>query len=338
MPNHSDVQHRTHQVPAIFIVALLIGLILSGCNSKPKVYRVGILSGLVVFDDIANGFRAKMTTLGYIEGRNIVYDLQKANVDPARELIIAKKFVADKVDLILAFPTSAAEMAKAATQGTNIPVVFAMAGIEGNDLIKSVRQPGGNITGVRFPAMELSVKRLELLHELAPNAKRIYITYDSNYPGISILIDAVRAAAHSMNVTLVEVPVIRLDQIKADLQAREMSDDIGIDAVLIIPTLLTAGPNGFGLINEFSAKHKLAVSGTTNFHADLGAVFSEVPANVNVGELAAPMADKIFKGIPAGTIPVVTPEACLRLNYKMIKKLKLKVSEGLLSQANYIIR
>jgi putative ABC transport system substrate-binding protein len=56
-----------------------------------------------------------------------------------------------------------------------------------------------------------------------------------------------------------------------------------------------------------------------------------------MGELAASLADKIFRGTPAGTIPVVTPEDHLRLNYKAAQELGLTVPEGLLSLATEII-
>jgi putative tryptophan/tyrosine transport system substrate-binding protein len=57
-----------------------------------------------------------------------------------------------------------------------------------------------------------------------------------------------------------------------------------------------------------------------------------------VGELAAPLADKILKGAPAGTTPVVTPEQTLTINNKVAEQLGLTVPEGLLSMANEIIR
>jgi putative tryptophan/tyrosine transport system substrate-binding protein len=57
-----------------------------------------------------------------------------------------------------------------------------------------------------------------------------------------------------------------------------------------------------------------------------------------MGALAAPSADKIFKGTPAGNIPIVTPEAKLFINYKLIQELGLNASEGLLVQADEIIR
>lgn len=325
-------------ISQIVIAAFLVAVVfLSGCTSQTqKVYHVGILSGTDAFINVSDGFKSKMTELGYVEGKNIVYDLQKVNNDPAGEKLIAKKFVDDKVDLIFAFPTDAALSARAATQGSSTPVVFDVAIIEGDILVENVRHPGGNITGVRFPGPEMTVKRIEILHELVPQAKRIYVTWDKNYPSISYTVDMLRQTAVSINVTLVEVPVSTGEEIRADLKARSELNDTGIDAILVMPTLLTAFET-YGDIAKFGTEHKLAVAGTVDEHADMGAVFSYAPALFEMGELAAPQADKIFKGIPAGTVSVVTPEGHLRLNYKVAQQLGLKVSEGMLSQAGEII-
>ncbi len=325
--------------PQVFSLTLLATIvILSGCTSQTeKVYHVGILSGAPPFDNIADGFKQKMTELGYVEGRNVFYDMQ-TNADPAGEKQITEEFITDKVDLIFTFPTEPAVIAKAATQGTGIPVVFAMAGLEGSDLVESVRQPGGNITGVRFPSSELTAKRFEFLHELVPDAKRVYLVYDPNYPTAPFALDALRTAAPSMGITLVEDPVNNTEELQLALQKRAALPDIGIDAILIMPDILDNSPDGFGPIIKFANEHELPVGGGMDFTADLGAMFSFVPENTNQGMLAATLADKIFKGTPAGTIPVVTPEARLRLNYKVIQGLGLNASEGLLSRAGEIIR
>ena len=71
----------------LFIWAVVFILFLDACGEEEaKVHRVGILSGLDFTVDIAAGFKAEMTELGYEDGRNIVYDLQKVNFDPARTL------------------------------------------------------------------------------------------------------------------------------------------------------------------------------------------------------------------------------------------------------------
>jgi putative ABC transport system substrate-binding protein len=325
----------------LLLLTLLVAgcVLLSSCGKKTqKVYRVGIVSGAEPFADIANGFKAKMTELGYVEGKNIIYDFQKLNADPLGVKRVAEKFVADKVDLIFAFPTEPALAAKAATKGTNIPVVFAMAGIEGDNLVESIIQPSGNITGVRYPGPEDTVKRLEILRELVPNAKRVYLIYDPDYPNAPSALRQLRPAALSLGITLVEDPVNNVKELRAALQARDKLDDIGIDTILLMPDLLDHSPDGFEAILKFANEHKVPIGGGMNFTADLGAMFSLVPDNVEQGMLAASLADKIFKGTPAGSIMVVTPPSHLRLNYKVTQELGLTVPGGLLSRADEIIR
>jgi putative ABC transport system substrate-binding protein len=279
-----------------------------------------------------------MTELGYVEGQNITYDVQKTNFDPAKEQEILKKFVADKVDLIFVFPTEAALATKAATEGTNIPVIFANAFIEGNTLVESIRQPGGNITGVRFPGPDIAVKRLEILHQLVPQAKRVWVPYQRDYPSVSPVLEVLHPVATSMGITLVEVPATSPADVQADLQARAQSADIGLDAILFIPEPLNVAPDAFAAISQFAVEHKIPIAGAFVSPEGQGLVFGYLSNNVEVGELAAPLADKIFKGIPAGTIPVVSPGSHLVVNYKVAQELGLTVSEGLLSQAVEIIR
>src|SRR5204862_2918700 len=122
-----------------------------------------------------------------------------------------------KVDLIFVFPTEVSIAAKKAIQGTNIPVVFAQAFIEQSNLVNSVREPGGNITGVRFPGPDLAIKRLEVLLELAPKAKRLWVPYQKGYPNVPPQLEALRPAAAAAGVTLVEAPFANVTELQADL-------------------------------------------------------------------------------------------------------------------------
>jgi putative ABC transport system substrate-binding protein len=310
-----------------------------GCGKKPqKVYRIGIVSGVDAFVSIADGFKAKMAELGYIEGKNIVYDFHKLNADPAGYDRVCQKFVDDKVDLIFAFPTEPALAAKTAVKGTNIPVVFAHAGLEGSHLVNSIPQPGGNITGTRFPGPDMVVKRFEFLLELAPYAKRLYMPYDKNYPNCAPAMKMLRPVASSKGVTLVELPVTNLAEIQADIETRVKSADIGVDAILLLPEILTQTPDGWAIISKFAAEHKLPLVGSSAVTAERGSIFSYNVDNLETGGLAATIVDKILKGAPAGTIMVVTPPSHLRINYKVAKELGLTVPEGLLNRADEIIR
>ena len=333
---HSSIL-RTHRSLTFLAVILIVFLL--GCgNPTPKVYRVGILSGLDYFADTVDGFKKQMEAQGYVEGKNIVYDLQRTNVEPEKEVAILKKFVSDRVDLILVFPTEASVEAKEATKGTKIPVIFANAAIEGIPLVNSVREPGENITGVQFPGTQLAVKRLEILHELAPNAKRVYVTFLDGYPIVPPELDVVRPAAQAMGITLVEFPAKGIPDFQADLDARAKAADIGMDAILLIPEPLTVTPDGLGILAKFAAEHKIPVGGVDIPFGDYHSLFGLIPSNLDSGKNAAILADKVLRGTPAGTIPVVTPENVFTINSRVADGLGLKVSPGLLQMANQVIR
>jgi putative ABC transport system substrate-binding protein len=91
------------------------------------------------------------------------------------------------------------------------------------------------------------------------------------------------------------------------------------------------------LIITFANEHKIPVAGGMPYTAKHGALFCVVPDNIEMGNLAASLVDKIFKGTPAGSIMVVTPPSRLMLNYKVIQELGLTVPEGLLGRADEII-
>ena len=334
--NHS--QNRSRNGWIILVGVVVISLLLSGCAQKPKVYRVGILAGLEVFYTTVDGFKTKMTELGYVEGKNIVYDLQKTKAEPAVEKTILQKFVTDKVDVILVFPSEQAVLAKEATQGTKVPVVFCQTNIAGTGLVQSVREPGGNITGVRYPGPDLAVKRFEILHELVPQAKRMLLPYQKGYPIIASQLEILRPAAATAGVTLVEAPADNAAELETLLQARAKSADVGVDAILMLVDPLAVTPDAFAVMGKFASEHKLPIGGALMSAGGYDSIFGVNVQNVAVGKQAAPLLDKIFKGTPAGTIPVVSAENYFQFNYKAAQALGLKVPEGLLGQANEIIR
>ena len=165
-----------------------------------------------------------------------------------------------------------------------------------------------------------------------------YIIYNHNYPNAPAAIEQLRPAIRDMGLTLVEDLINNLEELQAAMQKRAVSEDIGIDAILMMPDILTHSSEGFREIIKFANEHKVPIAGTMAYTADHGAVFSYCPDAFEMGILAAFQADKIFKGTPAGTIPLVSPEAHLRINYKVAQELGLNVDEGLLSQADEIIR
>jgi putative ABC transport system substrate-binding protein len=332
---------KSQHLMLVFTLLVVVCVFLGGCGEKDekKVYRIGMLNGLgEFFEVIPDAFKAKMTELGYVEGENIIYDVQSTKFEPEKEKQILEKFVEDKVDLIFSFPTEVSMAAKAATQGTDIPVIFAIANIEGTDLVDTVRQPGGHITGVRYPGPDLAIKRFEIMRELVPDAKIMWIPYQRGYPIVANQMEVLHPVAETAGVTLIEFPADDAAELQAEFDRLVASGDIGFDAILFIPEPLSTMFDAFEVMGKFAYEHEIPIGGLMMQVGDYGSIFG---INVDIpktAEQAAILADKILRGTPAGTIPVVSSESYFEINYKVAEKFGLNVSEGLLSRADKIIR
>ncbi|MBN2390198.1 MAG: ABC transporter substrate-binding protein [Anaerolineae bacterium] len=333
------LQSKTGNLRRLLVIVVVAGLLLSGCGKpSPKVYRVGVLSGLDFVASITDGFKEGMAELGYVEGENIVYDVQATDFDMAVYQSVLKKFVDDKVDLILAFPTEASIEAKTATQGTDIPVIFSFALIEGMGLVDSVREPGGNVTGVRYPGPDIAVKRFEILREIVPDATRIWIPYQKGYPIVEPQLAALYPVAEDAGVTLIEFPAENAAELEVELSARAQQADIGMDAIMFLAEPLTVTPDTFVVIGRFADEQRIPIGGALMVVEGHETIFGVNVVPYDTGKQAAPLADKIFKGTEVGTIPVVSAENFIQINYKATQALGLTVPESVLNQANEIIR
>ncbi len=302
------------------------------------VYQVGILNGLSFAAEAVDGFKAGMTKLGYIEGENIIYDLQETEFDMAIYRGVLQQFVADEVDLIFVFPTEASQESKAAIEGTDVPMVFCVANIEDTGLVDSLREPGGNVTGVRYPGPDIALKRFEVMRELVPEAKRMVVPYQRGYPIVPSQLEALGPVAEDAGVTLIELPADDAADVETGLEALAKEGDIGVDAILIIPEPLAVTPEPFLAMARFAFENKIPIGGAMMEVESYGSVFDVGINHFETGKQAAPLADKIFRGTPAGTIPVVSSESYLKLNYKLAQEIGLTVSRGLLSRSDEIIR
>ena len=300
-----------------------------------KMHKVGILSGLDFFLPTADGFKAGMAELGYIEGKNVTYDLQKTNFDPQKEKAILEKFKSDKVDLVLTFPTEVSISAKETLKDTGIPLIFSNANIEDVGLIDSIKEPGGNVTGVRYPGPDLAIKRMEVLLEIVPGAKRIFIPYQEGYPNVAPQLKVLKPAAASSGITIIDIPF--KDARGLENYLNNEANIKNFDAILMIPEPLTVTAETASLLDKFVDKNKTPLGGAI-FPKTTGSLFGMTTNSIEVGKQAAVLADKVLKGQRAGTIPVISADGFLTVNYKTAQKIGAVVPEGLLTRAIEIIR
>ena len=338
MLDKKNSQRKSQKVWALLTWVAIAALLLSGCGqTKPKVYHVGILAG---FDfPVTDGFKDGMAKLGYIEGENIIYDLQETHgVDMQGYQDIVQKFVDDKADLIMSFPSEATQVAHQVTEGSDVPLVFSYAAIEGLGVVESVQAPGGNVTGVRYPLIDIGMKHFEVTMQLVPDAKKVLIPYFAGYPILPPQFEAVEPLAEAAGVTIVKAPVTSGEEMQAFLDDLLAEGEPDIDAILYLVGPAPVSPDIVSVVAQFGAEYQIPITSGVIGENDTWTITDINVSWQESGDMAAALADKIFQGIPAGTIPVVTPEPYLNVNMIAAQKLGLEVPEEMLLLADEIFR
>jgi putative tryptophan/tyrosine transport system substrate-binding protein len=155
-------------------------------RAQPTVPVIGFLGPGSAQSDASRvtGFRQGLSEAGLVEGRNFTIEYRWADSRYDRLLALATELVHRQVAVIATSSTPAVLAAKAAT--TTIPIVFEMATNPVElGLVASFNRPGGNITGVTQGSVEMTPKRLELLHELLPNAGSLALLVNPTAPELA---------------------------------------------------------------------------------------------------------------------------------------------------------
>lgn len=316
----------------IFLLTLLFGL---SCL-KPRVYQIGVLAGMNIPEDITASFLKRMNELGYNEGKNIVFDVQKTDFSMSEYTRILKDFIKHDVDLIFVYPTEAAMQAKELTQGTDIPIVFANAYTEDTGLVASIQKPGGNITGVRWPGPEIALKSFQVMQELVPKLKRVFVPYQKNYPIVRSQLEILKSGALAQGVNVIEIPASDARELESEL--KKLRGPFDNDVIQMIAEPLFTTDESVRVLFQFANEKRMLIGGAPIFRGDFQSIFALTPDMPLQGQLAANIVDKIFKGTPAGEILVSTAPYQFHFNYGHAQKIGLTVKEELLNQVDNIIK
>jgi putative ABC transport system substrate-binding protein len=162
----------------VLFLSLLISFLtfagLSEAQHPGKIPRVAYLSGGSIISSNTEAFQQGLRDLGYIEGKNIVFEWRFAEGNRDRLRAFAAELVRLKVDVIVASGGGDTRAAKEATAA--IPIVMAQTDDPiASGFVASLARPGGNITGLSTLAPELSGKRLEILKEVVARLSRVAV-------------------------------------------------------------------------------------------------------------------------------------------------------------------
>src|SRR5262249_4463395 len=190
--------------------------------------RVGVLDplGSATF---AEGLRQALRQAGYHEGGNLFIEWRQPSETEEELQSVVRDLVRSKVDLMVTTGTPAT---RAALQGASLQVVFLVGDPVKAGFASSLAKPGGKGTGVSVVSPELEAKRLELLHHLAPKARRIrHLTSLSN-PLAKSMMPALQAAARTLGVQVETLDATDPRELEVALHALQQSAP---EALLVAP-------------------------------------------------------------------------------------------------------
>jgi putative ABC transport system substrate-binding protein len=297
-----------------------------------KVPRVGILAAGSAADAPNASFFDRMRELGYLEGRTVVFERRFAAGRIEDLPAMAAQLVTTKPDVIFAPVTPAALAVRKATQ--TIPVVFAVsADPVGAGLVASLRQPGGNVTGLTSMNTELAAKRMELLKEFAPRTSRVAVFLNPNNVPDQQQLNALNRVATDLRVVIVPIAIRGPDDVtRAFTNVRAQ----GADAVMIIPNPLNIQLRT--RIVEFAAQSGLPTMDAEDRGAREGALMSYGPSWADNFRQAAQLVDRILKGARPRDLPVEQPTKFeLVVNMKTAKTIGLPIPPTLRLRADQVI-
>jgi putative ABC transport system substrate-binding protein len=296
-----------------------------------KLPTIGFLGAdASAFSPWTAAFVARLSELGWIEGKTIAIEYRWSQGRSERYADIAAEFVRLKVDVIVTVG-SAVPIVKQATAA--IPIVFAV-GIDpvGSGLVASLAQPGGNVTGLSIQANELAGKRLEYARELVPQLHRLAIMFNVGNAQPVLEMGETQAAARMLGLEVAPLVIQRAEDIApafAGLKTRADALYVAVDQLIVA--------NRTSILTSALGARLPTIFSTRDFVKD-GALMSYGPSYTERFRRAADYVDKILRGAKPGDLPVEQPTKFeLVINLTTAKALGLDVPPTLLARADEVI-
>ena len=294
---------------------------------------VGILSPEGPKTGNVNGLIEGLRELGYVEGRNIRFEYRWAEgrFDQLSEL--AADLIRLQVDVIVAFVTQAAEVAK--KQTSTIPIVMVGVGDPvGAGLAASLAHPGGNVTGTSSLAAALVGKQLELLKLVAPGNTSFATMFNpTNVTFQTLQVKVAKAAAQTLGLQL------RLLEVRAPTEFEAafgtvVQEQIGVLWILSDPLFFVNSK----ALAELSVKSRLITMTAYRPLAEAGALMSYGPNYFDSYKAAASYVDKILKGGKPADLPIDQSSRFeFVVNMKTAKMLGVEIPTSVLGFATEVI-
>jgi ABC-type uncharacterized transport system substrate-binding protein len=273
----------------------------------------------------------RLRELGYAEGKNLFIDRRWANSDKDRLPRLAEEVLAGRPEVILVTTTLATRALMRAT--TSVPIIsVGTADPVATGLVASLSRPGGNVTGISNMLSVSILKRIELLREINPRARRFGLLAPAGDPGVQAVL---KQAQEALRAEGVELRV--LDAVDGPTIARAF-ERLGVepvDALLVASILYTH----WRQIAELAARYKIPAAYVQKEYLEEGGLIVFTPERDALYKHAADYAHRILQGAKPADMPVMQPmEFWLGVNLRTAQALGLKVPASVLVRANRVIK
>jgi putative ABC transport system substrate-binding protein len=298
---------------------------------RNRLIRLGYLTG-GSFNDVQLGFfRQGLAHIGWTEGRNFTLSVRYADFDYQRLPALTDELLREGIDLLVT--VGPATRMVQITQRI-VPIVFAFSGDPvAAGFVSGFARPGGNATGMSFLALELAGKRLDILREIQPTARRVAVLVNPLHPGEQEERRVTNEAATRLGLQTVFFNMRNDRELAAALAGIAAA---GCDSFTCFPDQVTLA-NSEPIADHARRERLPSVFGWRNY-CDAGGLVSYGPSMKDGFARLAYFVERIASGTNAADIPVELPTVIETVvNMKTAKAIGVSISPSILARANEVI-
>jgi putative ABC transport system substrate-binding protein len=272
----------------------------------------------------------RLKELGYERGRNLVVDMSRGDGKPARLQGLARTLAEKNPDVIVVSTTPGVRTVMAVT--ATIPIVFPTAGnpVEAG-LVQSLARPGGNVTGQSIIGTDTAAKRIELLLELVPNAKRLAFIGPGSNRSVAAVLRALEQAARTRSLEFRHLDAT--NEAASIERAFARLPTAPVDA-LIVSAILAGRRRELAALAE---RHRLPAIYAYQEHLDAGGLVAFGPDLRLAYRRTADYVHRILQGASPADMPVEQVRFSVGVNLKAARAIGITVPRSFLLRADRII-
>jgi putative ABC transport system substrate-binding protein len=315
---------------SLFVVCLII--LAAAATGAAKTVTIGIaqIAEHPALDSARQGFVDRMKQLGYQEGKQVIYDMRNAQGDMATAQTIARKFVGDGVDLILAIATPTAQAAANVTN--KIPILItAVTDPQAAGLVRSNQTPGTNVTGTSD--LNPVAEQIALVKSLRPQARRLGVVYNAGETNSVVQVELAKQVAKEEGLTLVEATAGNTSEV---LQAAQSL--VGRVDAIYVPTDNTV-VSALESVIMVAERAKIPLIAGEGDSVRRGALATLGLDYYRLGQQTADMAVKVLNGSDPAKMPIqYQQELRVVVNLRAAERMGVTVPQALIAKADEVIR